>query len=127
MPLIKTFPIGAAVLLSMGAPDPAAAGWTLHCDDAVSAPFCRALAAALAPLAPSGGASTHGGPEVRFVPETQGDDHLTGHLVWTGPDGATGRGPTLTLSAVDAPLNGQMMRRFADEMIQYSGLPALTQ
>lgn len=51
--------------------------------------------------------------------EKQGDGWIMAHIAWeAGQNGHSGRGPSLELSAMDAPLTPAMYTRFATDMLR---------
>lgn len=98
----------------------------LNCDQGLRAPICRALASVLAqavgPVILSE-TPAHDRLALRFVPGAQAPGSLSGRIAWQTPDGRSGEGAALTLSVVDAPMNQDMLDRFAIELLRHSNLP----
>ena len=94
--------------------------------------FCEALSASIAQSA--GGAETvlmtetqGDGPYVQFVLLKSGEYILEGHLAWRTVSGATGEGPALELTSMDAAINSQMLSTYARQLVDLSELPDMTQ
>lgn len=104
----------------------------LICRGGADDPVCRALSAALsrAGKAPTvaiaeslSPAQPAAGMTVRFVATLDRPDALSGHLAWETAEGASGAGPDLELSVMDAVRTPQMLERFAVDLVRLSRLP----
>lgn len=104
----------------------------LICRGGAEDPVCKALSQALSqvrktpevdiaerlvPSAPTAGLT------VRFVKTLDRPDALSGHLAWETAAGASGTGPELELSVMDAVRTPQMLDSFAAQLVRLSDLP----
>ena len=93
--------------------------------------FCEALSASIAGAA--GDAQIvlteevqDDGPYIQFVLLKSGEYLLKGHLAWRTVSGATGEGPALELTSMDAAINSQMLSTYARQLVDLSELPDMT-
>ncbi|GFE52481.1 hypothetical protein So717_42340 [Roseobacter cerasinus] len=133
--------LGSALTLLLSAHTPALAGGAAQsqkapvyvmCGSDQDPALCKALAEALT--------QTSAGREVkiwvkdtpvtgsyhmtiRFVQNVQTDDSLSGHLLWQTAGGAPETGPTLEVSVMDAVLTEQILKGFAQHLLQSSDIP----
>jgi hypothetical protein len=132
---LATFVAGSAAMLALAADIPALAGspianpartLSLTCDAPADTVFCAHLRRALAAAFPDYNVEQGGAPSfnsIQFVREAQGSERLSGHLAWRFRSGDQGRGPTLELIALDAPLNEALLRDYARDLLRHSDLP----
>ncbi|THH36735.1 hypothetical protein E4Z66_07245 [Aliishimia ponticola] len=99
------------------------------CDDPHQTPVCEGMREGLKEMSAgrdvrlvdqaSGGLSIL----LRFVVHKTSAHHLSGQIAWTLRDGATGEGPVIDLSVIDAPLNAEMLRDFGRQLAVISDIP----
>lgn len=124
---------GAAAALVFAADTPALASSpslvlneSIHfsCDPETDTQLCGFVRDALEATYPNrlSDASAHGAV-LQLIIESHSGALLSGHLRWQCTNAAIERGETLTLTVLDAPINEDLMRGFARDLVHHSNLP----
>ena len=124
----------SASLASMASATTTYAGPPLHliCEGGASETVCQAIAGALSAETQGRYVRVLAISEVdldavplliRYVEEHRAADHLSGHLAWRVAGGTTGTGPAVALDAMDAPLQAELLARFARQLVRGTRIP----
>ncbi|MEX0340124.1 MAG: hypothetical protein AB3N11_13920 [Arenibacterium sp.] len=127
-----TYVVGAATALLLAADTPALAGsspaarFIFTCDPATTPQLCALVRDALHAAYPDRlvemGEDAHAAA-LHLVIEHETSERLSGHLHWSLTNDAHGRSETLDLMALDVPLNADLMRGFAHDLVRHARLP----
>ena len=120
--------ITCGILTAAGSAAAAAQPLPVVCPSDAPGLFCDALSASIAQAA--GDTQTvlttepqADGPFIQFVLLKNNEHFLEGRLAWRTASGATGEGPALELTSMDAAINSQMLSTYASQLVDVSELP----
>ena len=101
----------------------------LHCSAPLQQPLCEALAGSMRQEFPDAAVTKATGQDgeatltLRYVPQGQTKDWISGYLAWQHRDGRQGQGPVIELSVMDTQMSKDILADFASQLVRHSELP----